>query len=75
MESKDKLNETDIKNSTCYYFDERIRFWDRDIDFSDVFLQKLEKEKYEYTLIYGISDKTSKVEKSLCIRNDNFLNL
>ena len=39
MESKDKLNETDIKNSTCYYFDERIRFWDRDIDFSDVFLQ------------------------------------
>ena len=75
MESKDKLNETDIKNSTCYYFDERIRFWDRDIDFSDVFLQKLEKEKYEYTLIYGISDKTSKVEKSLCIRNDNFMNL
>ena len=40
MESKDKLNETDIKNSTCYYFDERIRFWDRDIDFSDGFLQR-----------------------------------
>ena len=40
MESKDKLNEIDIKNSTCYYFDEIIRFWDRDIDFSDAFLGK-----------------------------------
>ena len=29
-----------IKNSTCYYFDEIIRSWDRDIDFSDVFLGK-----------------------------------
>ena len=35
MESKAKLNEFDIKNRTCYYFDDIIRIWDRDIDFSD----------------------------------------
>ena len=47
MESKDKLNETDIKNRTCYYFDDIIRFCDRDIGFSDIFLDgKLHKEKY-----------------------------
>ena len=33
MESKDKLKEIDIKNCRCYYFDDIIRFWDRDIDF------------------------------------------
>ena len=25
MESKDKLKETDIKNCTCYYFDDLMR--------------------------------------------------
>ena len=29
MESKDELKDYDIKNRTCYYFDEIIRFGDR----------------------------------------------
>ena len=44
MESKDKLKEIDIKNRTCYYSD-NIRT-DRDIDFSDILLdKKLYKDK------------------------------
>ena len=35
-QSKDKLKEIGIKNRTCYYFDDIIRFWDRDSDFSDI---------------------------------------
>ena len=29
MESKDELKETDIKNRTCYYFDDIMRVIDR----------------------------------------------
>ena len=49
MESKDELKERDIKSRTCYYFDYIIRFWDRDIDFSDILLDVklyLKKRKY-----------------------------
>ena len=60
MESKDKLIETDIKNRMCYYFDDITRFWDRDIDFSDILYdKKLYKENNENILIYDISYKTS----------------
>ena len=38
MESKDKLKQIDIKNRMSYYFDGIIRFWIRDIDFSDISL-------------------------------------
>ena len=38
MESKDELKETDIKNCTCYYFDEIMRIID--IDFSDILLKE-----------------------------------
>ena len=38
MESKDELKEIDIKNRTCHCFDDIIRFFDRDIDFSDILL-------------------------------------
>ena len=59
MESKDELKEIDIKNRTCYYFDDIIRFWDRDIDLSDILLdEKLYKQKYENILIYNTSYKT-----------------
>ena len=34
MESKDELKEIDIKNHTCYYFDDIIR--DLDIDFGNI---------------------------------------
>ena len=39
MESKDGLKEVDIKNCTCYYFDDIMRVRDRDIDFSDILLE------------------------------------
>ena len=46
MERTYKLKEMDIKNCTCYYFDDIFRFWVRDIDFSDILLEeKLYKEK------------------------------
>ena len=66
MESKDQLKEVDIKNRTCYYFDDIIRFWDRDIDFSDTLLD--EKLYNENILIYYISYKTSTSAKPLRIR-------
>ena len=40
MKSKDELKEIDIKNRTCYYFDDIIRFWDRVIGFSDILLDE-----------------------------------
>ena len=40
MENKDELKETDIKNFTCYYFDDIMRVMDRYIDFSDILLDK-----------------------------------
>ena len=45
--SKDKsTKKIVIKNRTCYHFDDIIRIWDRDIDFSDIlFHEKLHKEK------------------------------
>ena len=56
MESKDELKEIDIKNCTCYYFDDIMRALDRDIDFSDILLNEtLYKEKYKYISIYDIS--------------------
>ena len=57
MESKD-----DIKNRTCYYFNDIIRVMDRDSDFefNDILLEeKSNKENYENILIYDISYKTS----------------
>ena len=54
-----------------YYFDEIIRFWDRDINFRDILLdEKLNKENYQNILIYDISCKTSTGAKLLCIRFD-----
>ena len=54
MENKDELKETDIKNYMRYYFDDIIRFWDRDIEFRDVLLDKNSYETYENTLIHNI---------------------
>ena len=59
MERENKLKEIDIKNPTCYYFDDIIWFWDRDIDFNDILLSKtLYKEKYQNILIDNISNET-----------------
>ena len=71
MESKNEVKGVDIKNLTCYYFDDIIRFWDRDIDFSGILLDEtLYKEKYENIFIYDISHKTSTGAKPLRIRFD-----
>ena len=73
MENKDELKEVDIKNSTCYYFDDIMRAWDTDIDtdFSAVLLdENLYKEKNENIFIYDISYKTSTGAKPLRIRYD-----
>ena len=39
MESKDELKEIDIKSCPYYYFDDIMR--SRDIDFSDIVLDKI----------------------------------
>ena len=71
MKSKDEFKEIDIKNHTCYYFDDIIRFWDRDIDFSNILSdEKLYKENNENILIYDILYKTSTGAKPLRIRFD-----
>ena len=65
MESKDKLKEIDIKNCMCYYFDDMIRFWDWDIEFNDILLDKKSYETSENILVYDISYKTPMGEKPL----------
>ena len=50
MESKTELKEIDIKNPTCYYFDDIIGVMDKDgdFDFSDNLLEERSyKENYE----------------------------
>ena len=70
MESKDELKEIDIKNCTCYYFDDVMRAWDM-IDFSDISLEeKLYKENNENILIHEISYNSSTDAKPLRIRYD-----
>ena len=59
MDSKNELKEIDIKNRTCYYFDDIIRFLDRDIEFRDILLNENSYETYKNILIYDISYKTS----------------
>ena len=71
MESKDKSKEIDIKNTTCYYFDDIIVVMDRDsnFDFNDILLdEKLYKEKDENISIYDTSYKVSTNTKPLRLR-------
>ena len=53
MENNDELKETNIKNRTCYYFDDIIRFEDFDLD--NIFI---DEKSYENILVYNISYKT-----------------
>ena len=53
MESKDELKEIDIKNRTCYYFDDIIRF--RNFVYNNI---SLDEKTFENILIYDISYKT-----------------
>ena len=59
LQSKDELKKIDINNHMCYYFDDIIRFWDRDINLSDILLDKKSYEAYKNILIFGILCKNS----------------
>ena len=43
MESKDELKKFDIKNRTCYYFDDIMKV--KDIDFKDILLDEKSYKK------------------------------
>ena len=68
MESKDELKGIDMKNRTCYYFDDIIK--DVDIYVSDILLNK---KLHESISIYNISFKTSTGPKPLRIGFDKKL--
>ena len=64
MESKDKLKESNIKNRTCYYFDDIMRVID--IDFNNILLDEKSYEKIlKKTLVYDISYKTFMGKKTI----------
>ena len=65
MKSNDKLKEIYIKNRTCYYFDDVIKF--EDFHFGNILI---DEEWYENTLIYNISYKTLIGAKPFHIRLD-----
>ena len=52
MDSNDELNETDIKNRTCYYFDDIIKIEDFNLD--NVLI---DEKSYKNILVYNISYK------------------
>ena len=53
VDSKDELKEIDIKNRTCYYFDDIMRVID--INFSNILLNEKSCKTYKNILIYHIS--------------------
>ena len=65
MESNDKLNEIDIRNRTCYYFDDIIEIQDFDLD--NILI---DEKSYENILFYNISYKRLIDTKPLRIRFD-----
>ena len=64
------LQEIDIKNRTCYHFDDIIT--DRDICCVDILLDEKSYETYENILVYYISYKTSAVSKPSRLKIDIF---
>ena len=68
MENKDILKESDIKNCTCYYFDDINLVMDQngDFGFSDILsnekLHKENKMQKKKKIIHCISYKTSMAE-------------
>ena len=69
MESNNELKEIDIKNCTCYYFDDIMNIGA--FNFNNILLDKKSYEKsYENILIYDIWYKTFIGTKQMCIRLD-----
>ena len=50
MESNNKLKEIDIKNRTCYYFDDIVKIGDFNCDYT-----LINEKSYENILVYNIS--------------------
>ena len=50
MDINDKSKEIDIKNGTCFFFDDTMRVVD-----IDLYKMLLDKKSYESILIYDIS--------------------
>ena len=63
--SKDALKEIDIKNRTCYYFDDIIRI--EDFNINNI---SLDEKSYEKILVYNISYKSLVDAKPLHIMLD-----
>ena len=65
MDSNNELKEIDIKNRTCYYFDDIIKI-------EDFYLDNIliDEKSYENILVYNISYKTLIDTKPLRIRFD-----
>ena len=70
MESNDKLKENDIKNRTCYYFDDIIKIEDFDLD---NFL--IDEQSYENILVYKISYKSLIDSKPLVFNSIKYIDL
>ena len=73
MESKDELKEVDIKNHTCYYFDDILRL--RDFSYNNILL---DEKSSENILIYDVSYKTSMGLKPLrvwLVKIDGFIKI
>ena len=66
MESQDEFKKFDIKNCTCYYFDDIMKVIDADFD--NILLDKKSYKTYKDILIYDISYKTFMGAKPLRIR-------
>ena len=47
MESKYKLKEIDIKSYTRHHFDDLIRCWERDVEFSNILLDEKSYETFK----------------------------
>ena len=63
MESDDELKEINIKNRTCYYFEDIIKIEDSDHDTISV-----DEKSYENILVYNISYENFIASKPLPIR-------
>ena len=66
----DKLKEIDIKNRTCYHFDDIIKT--EDFNLNNVLI---DEKSYKNILVYNISYKSLIGTKPLCIRFEFMMEL
>ena len=61
IKKKKKLKETDIKNRTCYYFDDIMKI--EELDFENILISE---RSFKNVLVYNISYETLIGTKPLC---------